>query len=57
MPTDAPDTDAVKGTASYFNRIPNPDLKDCTCRGIPDGQHIPPCPHNKTPKAEPEKES
>ena len=51
--TDAPDTGAVvAGTASYFNREANPDLDDCPCRGIPDGMHIPPCPHNDTPHAE-----
>lgn len=49
--TDAPDTGAVQGTADYFNRVPNPGTPDCECRGIPDGMHVPPCPHNDTPEA------
>lgn len=49
--TDAPDTAAVQGTADYFNRKANPDDPECICRGIPDGQHIKPCPKNMTPDA------
>lgn len=51
-PVDAPDTDAsLEETADYFNRKANPDDPECICRGIPDHQHIPPCPKCTTPDA------
>jgi hypothetical protein len=43
----AEDTGAVKGTAPYFNR-----RGECSCRGVPDGQHIPPCGKNESPFAD-----